>query len=136
MLGLWETAGPAPVYDTDKEGMPTVCFRIPTDFREVAELLTDVERGWLFTAMLSCALDGSLPELAGSARFVWPMVKGYIDREAAALAAKADARRKARRGRKPERKVVPGFSRRSRRGPARKPLRSGSAPPGRPDGGS
>ena len=74
-------------------------LKVFTDFLEVAEPLSDEERGRLFMAMLNYALDGSLPELTGNERFVWAVAKQHIDREVAAYKTKVEAdRRNGRKG--------------------------------------
>ena len=74
-------------------------LKVFTDFLEVAEPLSDEERGRLFMAMLNYALDGSLPELTGNERFVWTVAKQHIDREVAAYKTKVEAdRRNGRKG--------------------------------------
>ena len=72
-------------------------LKIFTDFLDVVEPLTDDERGRLFMAMLSYALDGSQPDLIGNERFVWAVAKQHINREVAAYKTKVEAGREAGR---------------------------------------
>lgn len=72
-------------------------LKIFTDFIEIAEPLSDEERGRLFMAMLAYAQDGSLPALPGNERFVWAQARQQIDREAAAYRTKVEASREAGR---------------------------------------
>lgn len=65
-------------------------LKIFTDFAEVIEPLSDEERGRLFSAMLSYARDGEAPELTGNERFIWPVARQGIDREAAFLKKQAE----------------------------------------------
>ena len=39
------------------------------------------ERGRLITAMLEYATTGAIPELEGPERYVWPTLRGQIDRD-------------------------------------------------------
>lgn len=57
------------------------------DFDERTEMLTDAERGRLLLAMLRYAKCGEAPDLKGNERFLWPVFKGDIDRDAAAYEA-------------------------------------------------
>ena len=45
------------------------------------EPLNDAERGRLFTACLCYSMTGAEPELRGNERFVFPMIRGQIDRD-------------------------------------------------------
>lgn len=57
-------------------------LKIFTDFKDKMELLSDAERGRLFTAMLEYADSGAELELRGNERFIWKTVKSEIDRQA------------------------------------------------------
>lgn len=45
------------------------------------EMLSDVEKGRLFTACLLYSKTGEAPQLTGNERFVFPMFKAQIDRD-------------------------------------------------------
>lgn len=68
-------------------------LKVYTDFRELMEPLSDEERGRLFMAMLAYAADGATPALESNERFVWPMARRIIDREAEAYESKVAASR-------------------------------------------
>ena len=74
-------------------------LKVFTDFRELMEPLNAEEKGRLFEAMLSYAMDGTEVALEGNERFVWPVARRTIDQEAAAYESKVDANReRARKG--------------------------------------
>lgn len=73
-------------------------LKVPTDFGKAMAALGDAERGRLFTAMLFYAADGTVPDLRGNERFMWPTAKLNIDREASYLDRQ---RQNAFRGKKP-----------------------------------
>lgn len=50
-------------------------------YLKTIEPLSDAERGRLFTACLSYSLSGTVPELRGNERFVWPSIQSQIDRD-------------------------------------------------------
>lgn len=54
-------------------------LKVWTSFREVLAPLTDAEKGRLFCAMLEYAEVGTIPELEGNERFIWPAAKQSID---------------------------------------------------------
>lgn len=60
-------------------------LKIFTSFAEVVENLQEAEIGRLFMAMLKYAASGELSDLRGNERFIWPMAKQNIDREAVFL---------------------------------------------------
>ena len=68
-------------------------LKVYTDFGELMEPLKNEERGRLFMAMLAYAQDGTAPALEGNERFVGPMARRIIDREAEAYESKAAASR-------------------------------------------
>ena len=68
-------------------------LKVYTDFGEIMEPLKNEERGRLFMAMLAYAADGVAPALEGNERFVWPMARRIIDREAEAYESKVAASR-------------------------------------------
>ena len=55
-------------------------LKVYTDFEEAIEMLSDAEKGRLFTAMLRYASTGELPDLRGGERLLWPTAKLNIDR--------------------------------------------------------
>ena len=74
-------------------------LKVFTDFRELMAPLNAEEKGRLFEAMLSYALDGTEVALEGNERFVWPVARRTIDQEAAAYESKVEANREnGRRG--------------------------------------
>ena len=74
-------------------------LKVFTDLRELMEPLTAAEKGRLFEAMLSYAMDGAETALEGNERFLWPVVRRTIDQEAAAYESKVAANReKGRKG--------------------------------------
>lgn len=54
------------------------------------ELLTDEERGRLFTALLQYSSTGDAQQLCGNERFVFPLMRDQIDRDAKKYAAKCE----------------------------------------------
>lgn len=60
------------------------------DFEERTEMLNEVEQGRLLLTMLRYAQGKTLPELKGNERFLFPVFKADIDREAAIYATKID----------------------------------------------
>ena len=68
-------------------------LKVFTDFRELMEPLDHAEKGRLFEAMLSYAMDGTEVALEGNERFVWPVARRTIDQEAAAYESKVEANR-------------------------------------------
>jgi len=52
------------------------------------ELLSDAERGRLFTACLSYSMTGIEPELRGNEKFAWSSIRSQIDRDKDAYEAK------------------------------------------------
>lgn len=60
------------------------------DFEERTEMLNEVEQGRLLLTMLRYAQGKTLPELKGNERFLFPVFKADIDREAAIYATKIE----------------------------------------------
>ena len=58
------------------------------DFEERTEMLNETEQGRLLLAMLRYAQSKTLPELKGNERFLFPVFKADIDRDAATYSAK------------------------------------------------
>ena len=50
-------------------------------YLEAMEPLADAEKGRLFTAMLVYSKTGEVPQLSGNERFIFPMMRGQIDRD-------------------------------------------------------
>lgn len=57
-------------------------------FLKSIEPLNDTERGRLFTALLVYSSTGEVPELRGNERFIFPMMREQIDRDAKKYAEK------------------------------------------------
>lgn len=51
------------------------------DYLELFGVYTMEQRGALITAMLEYAATGVIPEFTGPERYVWPMLRGQIDRD-------------------------------------------------------
>jgi len=56
-----------------------VCLYL--DYLETLTPYTDAERGRLMMAMLNYAAHGLVPEFTGNERYIWPSLKGQIDRD-------------------------------------------------------
>ena len=83
-------------------------LKVFTDFRELMEPLNAEEKGRLFEAMLSYAMDGAEIALEGNERFLWPVARRTIDQEAAAYESKVQASRAAgKRSGEARRKIKP-----------------------------
>jgi len=50
-------------------------------YLDTIEALGDAERGRLFTACLQYSKTGTVPELSGNERYVWPGIRAQIDRD-------------------------------------------------------
>ena len=61
--------------------MPIEYFCCYHSYLEAMEPLTDAEKGRLFTAMLVYSKTGEVPQLSGNERFIFPMMRGQIDRD-------------------------------------------------------
>ena len=59
--------------------MPYVCLY--TSYLETLDPYNDAQRGRILTAMLDYAVNGKEPSFKGNERFIWPMIKGQIDRD-------------------------------------------------------
>lgn len=72
--------------------------KIPLDYLDALEPYGDAERGRLFTALLTYAKLGEVPQLCGNERFIFPLMRAQVDRDVgelnAAREAKAEAGRK------------------------------------------
>ena len=51
------------------------------DYLELFESFSLEERGRLITAMLQYAAHGVSPEFNGPERYIWPTLRGHIDRD-------------------------------------------------------
>lgn len=71
------------------------------DFEDRTEMLNEVERGRLLLAMLRYAQGKELPELRGGERFLFPVFKMDIDRDASTYASKVENGAKGGRPTKP-----------------------------------
>lgn len=60
------------------------------DFEDRTEMLNETEQGRLLLTMLRYAEGKTLPELKGNERFLFPVFKAEIDREAAVYATKCE----------------------------------------------
>lgn len=69
--------------------MDVTYIKLFVDYRDAIEPLDDAERGRLFTALLMYAQTGEAPELSGNERFLFPMMRAQIDRDAESLEAKS-----------------------------------------------
>ena len=49
-------------------------------YLEALEPLNDAEKGRLFVACLTYSMTGEVPQLSGNERFVFPSLRGQIDR--------------------------------------------------------
>lgn len=56
-------------------------IKIYFSFDKDTACLSDIEKGRLLLAMVRYAEDGIEPNLTGNERFLWPVIKGQIDRE-------------------------------------------------------
>lgn len=70
-------------------------LKVFTDFAEDIDLLSDVEVGRLFRAMLLYAENGQQPSLNGNEKFLWGAVKKKIDAQRDSYDQKCDAAKKA-----------------------------------------
>ena len=70
-------------------------MKVFTDFTDDIDLLSDVEVGRLFRAMLSYAENGQQPSLTGNEKFIWGTVKKKIDAQRESYDQKCDAAKKA-----------------------------------------
>ena len=63
-------------------------IKVYFDFEERTEMLNEVEQGRLLLTMLRYAQGKTLPELKGNERFLFPVFKADLDRDAASYSAK------------------------------------------------
>ena len=68
-------------------------LKIYLSFEDDTECLSDAERGRLLLAMVRYAKDGTEPNLSGNERFLWPVVRGQIDRDIDVYESKVSAGR-------------------------------------------
>lgn len=77
-------------------------IKLFVDCLDAIEPLDDGERGRLFTALLQYARTGEVPALQGNERFLFPVLRGQLDREAAAYAQQCQVNREnGKRGGRP-----------------------------------
>lgn len=69
-----------------------IYIKLFVDYLDAIEPLGDAERGRLFTALLEYARTGEAPQLGGNERFIFPMMKAQLDRDAAASAELSEKR--------------------------------------------
>ena len=62
-------------------------------FLKSIEPLNDAERGRLFTACLEYSMTGAEPELRGNERYIFPMIREQIDRDAKKYDARCEQNR-------------------------------------------
>ncbi len=67
-------------------------LKLFVDYLDAIQPLGDAELGRLFTALLQYARTGEAPRLSGNERFVYPMMKAQVDRDAEAAAGISQAR--------------------------------------------
>lgn len=72
-----------------------VYIKLFVDYLDAIEPLGDAERGRLFTALLSYARTGEAPQLGGNERFLFPMMRAQLDRDAEAADGLSQKRREA-----------------------------------------
>ena len=65
------------------------------DYLDAIESLGDAERGRLFTSLLLYAKTGTVPQLGGNERFLFPMMKAQIDRDITTFEEVSNARSEA-----------------------------------------
>lgn len=68
-------------------------FNAYHSYRKAIEPLTDAEKGRLFAALLEYSETGAEPELRGSERYVYPLMKSQIDRDSEKYAIKCAVNR-------------------------------------------
>ena len=73
--------------------MPKSYIKIFVDLQDSLEPLDDAARGRLFTALLKYARTGKAPELSGNERFLFPMIKAQLDRDAAPYEVRCETNR-------------------------------------------
>ncbi len=61
-------------------------LKLPADLDLLLEALDEPCLGRLFVAMLRCAREGIPPELPGNERFLWPVVRQYVEKSRAQYA--------------------------------------------------
>lgn len=82
--------------------MALTYIKIFVDCLDAIEPLDDGERGRLFTALLQYARTGEVPALQGNERFLFPVLRGQLDREAAAYVQQCQVNREnGKRGGRP-----------------------------------
>ena len=83
-------------------------------YHSLLESLTpfgDAECGRLFRSCLKYSMTGEEPELSGNERFIWPTLKGMIDRDKQAYSATCEAAKtNGSKGGRPKKEKTGGFS--------------------------
>lgn len=72
--------------------MNAQAFYIYHSYADALDGLTDAEVGRLLRALLQYSATGEVPDLRGNERFVFPLMRGQIDRDKAAYERKCQAR--------------------------------------------
>lgn len=72
-------------------------IKLFADYLDAIEPLEDAGRGRLFTALLTYARTGEVPRLTGYERFLFPMMRAQVDRDAEELAEKEERISRVRR---------------------------------------
>ena len=72
------------------------------DYLELLGGYTLEQRGRLVTAMLEYAATGAIPDFDGPERYVWPMLRGQIDRDREKYNARCKQNAENARGRRSE----------------------------------
>ena len=75
--------------------MEMTYIKVFLSYLDAVEGLEDDERGRLFTAMIEYARSGRVIELPGNERFVFPFIKGQLDRDRESYEKTVEARRRA-----------------------------------------
>lgn len=68
-------------------------IKVFVDWRSAIEPLSDAARGRLFTALLDYAETGEVPKMPGNERFLFPMMRSQLDRDAASYDIRCEASR-------------------------------------------
>lgn len=74
--------------------MARECFAAYHSYRKAIEPLTDAERGRLFAALLEYSETGTAPDLRGSERYLYPLMKEQIDRDKKRYESRCEVNRK------------------------------------------
>lgn len=80
-------------------------LQIWADMEELFQPYDDAQRGRLIMAMMAYAYRGEEPEFTGVEKFIWPVLRQYIDRCAQSVEAKKAAGSKGGKGSKAEKRA-------------------------------